>query len=126
MKLRSPWLLRLAALAVCTVLPTACDGGVSSTPLETGDGNAGPEMSYDDSFELGAPTTPKAAPPAPARETSAPAAGSASTQGGGGSEPAENPPVPEPTTFLLVGAGLAALAMFRGRKRSAQEQIEQA
>ncbi|PIE23670.1 MAG: hypothetical protein CSA62_06070 [Planctomycetota bacterium] len=127
MKIRNPWLLRLIALLACVTLPMACNRGSSGgSPLETEGGT----QYHGPTSEQGGPGTQGPSNPNPTPPTNptpnTPAAGNGSNPGGGTSNPAGNPPVPEPTTFLLVGAGLATVAMLRGRKRSVQEQIEEA
>lgn len=120
MKPRTSLLQRLAALAICAVLPMSCNDRITATSLDEDvaeqPGGAGDPVPQPwPGPEAPGPVTPK--PPQPQPQPVPPPGGP-----GGGSEPQpENPPVPEPGTLLLVGTGLAAIAMMRRRTTRAPE-----
>lgn len=138
--------LRSLALLACALAPMACDANHTSRPLSqdpsSSSGDPGTQISVPiPQPGSGSSSQDPTTPISPSPETGVPGGSSsgssggggytgAPSQGGSGQEPSgggsgnpQNPPVPEPGTLLLVGTGLAAFAMMRGRKEEDEEQV---
>lgn len=98
----------LALLLLFTAVSCADSSSGRNTPSSGGENNTPPVTKGDGTaFTPGKTEAPEVPQP-----------GSKGTGGNGGSGPG-NPgaPVPEPATILLVGTGLAGLAIYHRRKR---------
>jgi hypothetical protein len=105
------WAGRAVGLAVLALLPilAACSKhGSSSTPgpTVTTDGPPGDDSAFD---------VPPVQPSDPGGKNGGGGNGGGGGSGGGGGG-GPGSPVPEPTTLLLVGSGLAGAALYRRRR----------